>query len=298
MASTARTRPHGNAIKNVAIVGTGLIGTSIGLALRAKSQHTRVVGFDTHRAHAQVAKRRGAIDLITASLQAAVGGADIVVLAVPLRVVIALLPRVMKAASPDSLVLDVAGQKTPVAAVAARLLSRRPCAAFIGGHPMAGLELAGPRHATRELFQARPFALCAEPQPGRLAALRRADRFVRALGAVPVHLDAAVHDRIIAATSALPQIVASAVALAAGELLDGATGLTGPGFDSVTRLARSPADLWTHALLADRRNIVRALTVFERRVRNVREAIERGDATRLGRLLRSAAVAQRRLKSS
>jgi prephenate dehydrogenase len=231
-------------------------------------------------------------------LQDAVTGADVVVLAVPLRSVVALLPAVMRAAAPGALVIDVAGQKLPVAAAVKTLVARRPSAAFIGGHPMAGNEFAGPDNATAGLFRRKPFALCSLPQPGRAKALRRADRFVRALGAVPVHLDAELHDKIVAATSALPQLVASAVALAAADLLDGAKGLIGPGFDSVTRLAQSPPDLWTGPILAGNRNIVRVLTVFEERLRSVREAIERGDAPRLRRLLRSAGAAQRRLKSS
>jgi prephenate dehydrogenase len=298
LASPPRSRRRKSAINSVAIVGTGLIGASIGLALRAGSKPPRIAGFDARRAHALAAKRRGAIDLIAPSLQAAVAGADIVVLAVPLRAAIALLPKVLKAAGPHSLVLDVVGQKKQICAAATPLLTRRSGAWFIGGHPMAGLEVAGPQHASPDLFRHRPFALCALAQPGRLEALRLADRFVRALGALPVHLDADRHDRIIAAVSALPQVAASAAALATGELLDRALGLTGPGYDSVTRLARSPAGLWTDALLADGRNIARALAVFEARVRDIREAIERGDAARLSRLLGRAAVAQRRLKSS
>lgn len=297
--SSRSVRPR-DAIETVAIIGTGLIGASMGLALRAgfKRRRIRIVGFDTRRAHANVAKRRGAIDRVASSLRSALTGADVIVLALPLRSVIALLPAVMRSAAPAALVIDVAGQKSPVAAAAVPLLGRRPSAAFIGGHPMAGAEFAGPDHASAELLRCRPFALCSLPQPGRAEALRRAGRFVRALGAVPVHLDAALHDRIVAATSALPQLVASAVALAVADVLDDAKGLIGPGFDSVTRLAQSPPDLWTGPFLTGRRNIVRVLTVFEARLRSVREAIERGDAARLRRLLRSAGVAQQRLKSS
>jgi prephenate dehydrogenase len=296
-ARAARSR---HVIKNVAIIGMGLIGASIGLALhaRAKRRRIRITGFDTRRAHANIARRRGAIDRVATSLRAAVADADVVVLAVPLRSVVALLPAVMRAAAPGALVIDVAGQKLPVAAAAMPLLARQPSATFIGGHPMAGAEFAGPDRAAADLFRGRPFALCSLPQPGGAETVRRADRFVRALGAVPVHVDAALHDRIVAATSALPQLVASAVALAAADLLDDAKGLIGPGFDSVTRLAQSPPDLWTGPILTGRRNIVRVLTVFEERLRSVRQAIERGDAPRMRRLLRSAGAAQRRLKSS
>lgn len=281
----------------VAIVGTGLIGASAGLALRAASSRTRVVGFDKNPGAARVAKARGALSRLASSLEDAVADADVVLLAVPLAAVIKLLPRVMQVARAGSLVLDAAGLKAPVVRAAAGLLKTRPRLAFVGGHPMAGLERAGPQHATPALFQERPFALCAPAQPKRAEALRRAKLFVRTLGSTPVHLEASQHDRIVAATSGLPQVAASAVALAVGAVA-GRTKLTGPGYDSVTRLARSPATLWRNALLANRRNILRTLTVFESRVKGLREAIERGNPDSLSRLLRSAAAAQRRTKST
>lgn len=117
-------------------------------------------------------------------------------------------------------------------------------------------------------------------------------------------LDAREHDRQVALTSALPQVVASATVLAAGAARgttrNQARGcrLVGPGFASVTRLAASPEALWKDALLANRANVVPALRALEGRIRNFRTAVERCDDVQLGRLLRTAAVARRRMKSS
>jgi prephenate dehydrogenase len=226
-----------------------------------------------------------------------VSAADIIVLAVPLTTVISLLPRVLTAARSGSLVIDVAGLKVPVLAAAAPLLARRSSARFAGGHPLAGRERGGPEAASPDMFKARPFALCVPEQRARSAAWREAASFVRSLGARPLRISARDHDRIIAVTSALPQVIASATALAANGLLKQKTGLTGPGFESVTRLAQSPATVWTAPLLANRRNVIMALTVVEGWVRNFRESIKRYDNVELRQLLRSAAKARRRLNS-
>ncbi|MDQ6766406.1 MAG: prephenate dehydrogenase/arogenate dehydrogenase family protein [Candidatus Eremiobacteraeota bacterium] len=283
--------------RTIAIIGTGLIGASIGLAARRASQRTRVIGYDRRTASARVARRRGALTSIAPSLERAVAAADIVVLAVPLRAVIALLPRVLKSARDGSVVIDVAGLKVSVLKAAAPLLMGRSRVGFAGGHPFAGLERCGPESASDHLFRRMPFALCVPRQPSRAAVLRQAQSFVRSLGSVPVPMSAREHDRVVAATSGLPQLVASATALAVADLHRLRTQLTGPGFESVTRLARSPAALWTGSLLENRRNVVPALSAFETRLRNFRQAIERYNAVDLARLLRSAAAAQRRLKS-
>jgi len=281
----------------VAIIGTGLIGTSAGLALRQASKATRVIGYDRRSAAARIARRRGALTSIAPSLEAAVSNADITVLAVPLTGVISLLPRILKAARRGSLVIDVAGLKVPVLAVAETLLARRSSAHFVGGHPLAGRERGGPEAASADLFTGRPFALCVPKQRARSAAWREAASFVRSIGGRPLRISARDHDRIIAVTSALPQVVASASALVAKGSLKQTRGLIGPGFESVTRLAESPAGVWTEPLLANKRNVVMALIAVEGWVRNFRESIKRYDSAQLRQLLHSAAKARRRLKS-
>lgn len=253
------------------------------------------MGWDRRLEHAQLAKSRGAVSDLAPSLAAAIAGADLIILAVPLRTTIALIAQVIKMAQRGALILDVAGLKEPVIAKATAALKKRPDVAFIGGHPLAGLERGGPQSALADIFRGRAFALCAPPQPRRAVALRRADAFVRRLGAQPVHISARLHDRVISATSALPQLVASAVALAVGDELRAATKLWGPGYESVTRLARSPSALWAHGLIANRRNVRRMLAVFITRVKDFQSAIERSDDARLSELMRSAAAAVRRL---
>ena len=265
--------------------------------MRRASKATRVIGFDRRVAAARSARGRGALTSIAPSLTAAVDNADIIVLAVPLRDVVSLLPRILTNVRAGSLVIDVAGLKMPVIAAAAPLLARGSGVSFAGGHPFAGRERGGPEAATTDLFKDRPFALCVPKQRGQPAVSRKAAAFVRSLGARPVRISARDHDKIVAVTSALPQVVASATALAAVSVLKRAKGLTGPGFESVTRLAESPAELWASPLVANKRNVITALTAFEEWVRNFRRSIKRYDNVHLRRLMRSATQARRRLQT-
>ncbi len=291
----ARKR-KGSEPRTVAIVGTGLIGASIGLAMRARSARSRVIGYDHSRAATRTARTRGAITSVASNLATAVREADVIVLAVPEKSVIALLADVLRYAPETSLVIDVAGLKTRVVGAAAPLLARRQKGpGFVGGHPLAGREVSGAAAASATLFHGRPFALCAPSQARRSDWLAAAERFVSGLGALPVRIAAEDHDRIIAATSALPQIAASAAVLAVADTLSGSTELTGPGFSSVTRLASSPAYLWAPLLVANKRHVAPALSTLITRIRDFHTAIQRGDGARLARLIRNAASAKRRL---
>ena len=278
-----------------AILGTGLIGTSIGLALRQRLPKATVVGYDRVAAHARLALRRKALTSVASSMENAVADAQVTVIAVPRRQVVPLLARVLRAAPVGALVLDVAGLKSAIVAAGHRGQRTTRTAVFVGGHPMAGTERSGPGFARGDLFVGRTFALCVPIQSRRSAAARHAEVFVRMLGALPVQLSARDHDRVVAATSALPQVVASAVAAAVVDLAGKHTMLAGPGLDGVIRLAASPPALWTEDLIANKRNVLRALGVLQRTLHGFRQAIAAGERMRLHRLLRAGASAQRRL---
>ncbi len=286
---------------NVAIIGTGLIGASIGLALRRHT--TNIVGWDRRRAHAREAKRRGAIDEVAGSLGDAVRGAALVVLAAPLPEILKMLPRVLRMARPGALVIDVAGLKVPVMREAERALRtgrtkvrHTTFPLFVAGHPIAGSERSGPAAASGDLFRGRAFALFAPPQAGRERARKAAERFVRRLGAQPVWLGPSEHDRLIAATSALPQL--AAVALAAACLDAGgpfAGEVAGTGFADATRLADSPFSVWKANLFGNLSNVRRALLALERRVSMLRKALAGENERALARLFSAGAAGRRRI---
>jgi prephenate dehydrogenase len=244
------------------VVGTGLIGGSIGLALRRAG--TVVLLADAESDQAEIAASLGAGDVYRG------GPVDLVVVAVPAgRIASVVVERL--SAHPAAVVVDVGGVK---AAVEREVLERAgpDAARYIGSHPLAGSEQSGPRAARADLFDGRRWGLV--PSPRTAPAARRAALWlVRACGARPVELTADDHDRAVAVTSHLPQLVASALAGQLGGLTDAECALSGPGLRDTARLARSPAGLWEQIAVANAGPIEAALERFAATLDAVRAAL-------------------------
>ena len=245
----------------VVVAGLGLVGGSLARVLRRGGRDGRfeVVGVDRstvlRRARAKGALSRGLI-----SLEAALRGASVLVLAAPPRASLRLLRRAARSAPPGLVVTDVTSVKRPIVAEARRLGLRR----FVGGHPIAGTEGRGFAAATPDLFRGRAWVLTPEGAPRD--AVRAVRALVRAAGARPVTMGAGDHDHVLARLSHLPQLVAWALFAAATG--DGATRkhlrLAGPGFRDMTRLSRSPRGLWREIIGDNRDEVARALRTFSR----------------------------------
>lgn len=281
----------------VAILGTGLIGASIGLALRRRSRSYRIIGYDSSVVTLREAKRCGAIGKAARSRQEAIDGAEIVILAAPVSAIAGMIEEVIRQARPSALVMDVAGVKTRIV----QKMRRRSNAtgpALVTGHPLAGSQQSGPRHARADLFEGRPFALYAPPQRARARALANASRLVRNLGAYPVIVKPQEHDRIVAATSALPQLTSVVLALAVDALAGAkAAKLTGPGLESGLRLAASPYGVWRVALAENSANVRAALRHFDAYLHKIMRALARGDDRLLARSFAQAASSRLRVLS-
>ncbi|MBP7147741.1 MAG: prephenate dehydrogenase/arogenate dehydrogenase family protein [Acidobacteria bacterium] len=256
----------------VALLGVGLIGGSLGLALRAAHPGHHVTGWDPDPQALRLALARGALEQAAPGAAAAVAGAELVVLCAPLDGTLALLREIRGALAPGSVVTDVAGAKRVVLDEARRALGEG--AAFVGGHPLAGSERAGVDAASATLFRDAAWALC--PLPGAPpAALARVEALVRAAGARPLVLGAEAHDRAVAYVSHLPQVIARA--LAAGLATRGpAAALAAGGFRSATRVAASPAALWRPVLEANRDAVAAELDEFADRLRAVARELREG----------------------
>jgi prephenate dehydrogenase len=279
-----------------ALLGTGLIGTSIGLALRSGARRgTKIAAWDPSARALRISRSRGAFTRKETSAEDAIRGAR-VILAAPLDVVVKSLDGIIRVAGRGALIIDVAGVKKPVVAAAVRALRARPDVLFVSGHPMAGKETSGPAGAERDLFDGSPFVLVAPKQARRNLALAKAATFARRLNAIPVVMTAQAHDRAVAATSALPQLVSLALAMAV-DLSGGrpARSVAGPGYRDSTRLARSPFALWRPVIAANGPAIGMALRAFDRALGQIRRALDRGDGAALGRLFSHAAAARRRV---
>ncbi|MGP4002619.1 prephenate dehydrogenase [Streptomyces sp. 8N706] len=227
-------------MRTAAIVGTGLIGTSIALALSARGVTTHLLDRDPRTVRTAAARGAGTPDSPSEPV-------DIAILAVP--------PLHTAAALAEQQARKLATVYTDVASVKGLPSARireLGCDAttMVGGHPLAGRERSGPLAARADLFQDRPWVLTPGPETSE-AALNRALELVALCGAVPVLLDAHAHDRAVALVSHLPHLMAS---LTAARLLDGedyAVRLAGRGAQDVTRIAAGDADLWADILAAN-----------------------------------------------
>jgi prephenate dehydrogenase len=226
----------------VAVLGVGLIGGSVALAARRRLA-AEVVGWDADPAALEQALAGGVLDAAAASPEAC-APADVWVVAVPVAAAPSFAARACAAAGPDAVVTDVASTKAPiVAAVADRH--------FIGGHPLAGAEAAGVAHAREDLFDGATWYLTPTPtSPGDL--YERLHRFVGALGALPAAIGHAEHDRVMAAVSHLPHVLANVLVERAADALGGEVlPPTGPSFRDATRVAGANPPLWAEIYAAN-----------------------------------------------
>ncbi|HAK96859.1 MAG TPA: prephenate dehydrogenase/arogenate dehydrogenase family protein [Planctomycetes bacterium] len=246
----------------VCIAGVGLIGGSLGLALRRSGRVREVVGVSRPETIA-AARAVGAIDRGCAydDLEQAASACDVIVLATPIRRIIELITRLSRAAlPPGTIVTDVGSTKALILEGAEALLP--PEAVFIGGHPMAGAEKAGIGAADPFLFQNAYYVLCPSRRAPE-AATRSLGGLLESIGARVLVMDAQVHDRTVAAVSHLPHLLAVAlVNFVAGMDSGHALELAAGGFRDMTRIASSPFGVWKDIIETNLPAIARTLRAF------------------------------------
>lgn len=256
----------------VAIVGVGLIGGSLGMALRARRLAGRVLGIPRRQETIDEAVQVGAIDEGTLDLSR-VREADLVVLAPPVLTIPPLVEAMSPYLQPGALVTDVGSTKAELLRCLEPMLP--PEVDLVGGHPMAGSERGGVTAGRADLFEGAVWVLTrsARSSAGSVQAL---SQLVRQLGATPVQMDAAPHDDAVARISHLPHVVAAALAeaAAAGSVPEETLRLlVAGGFKSTTRIAASPPEMWRDICLTNREAILAALDDFERCLAQFREAL-------------------------
>ena len=277
-------------VRRLAIVGTGLIGASIGLAAH-ESGVGEVRGWDVDSDALDVAAERGAVES-AASLADAVEGADLAVVAAPVASLPAEVAAVLDASDNGTTVTDVGSTK---GAVTSAVLDSR----FIGGHPVCGSEARGPSHASAELFRGATWFLTpvAATDPARYRTLHG---FVASLGAVPVAVDPQAHDRLVALTSHLPHALANLLLNQAGtSRIEGHDPLAAAGgsLRDMTRVAGANPRIWVDIFLDNAEALGVALADHRRRVEQVERALAQGDAGFLARWIAEASGNRRRLLS-
>jgi prephenate dehydrogenase len=240
---------------SVLVIGTGLIGTSIALALRERGSEVWLTDSDPTAAKLAADMGAGVVHADDADGVRGADGADIAVLAVP--------PEAVAVTLADAQARDLARWYTDVASVKRLPVAQARSAGvdmteYVPGHPLAGREKHGPAAARADLFLGRTWALCPAPETARAAVADVTD-LVRACGAVPVITDAATHDRWVALISHAPHLVAAAMAARLELAEEEALSLAGQGVRDVTRIAAGDTALWTQILTANARPVAEVL---------------------------------------
>jgi prephenate dehydrogenase len=224
----------------IGIVGVGLVGGSLAFAVRRVFPDAAVIGVDRDDV-TLVARQLGALTVGSSDL-AVLADADLVVLAAPVRQNLAVLSKLGAVVRGPAIVTDVGSTKRATLE-AARALP--PALTFIGGHPLAGSSRGGLEASRVDLFERRPWLLTPEAATPAGARQRLSD-FVRALGATPIDVDPLMHDHVLAYTSHLPQLAASALMHVVGDSVgEAGLRLSGSGLADTTRVAASPASIWS-----------------------------------------------------
>jgi prephenate dehydrogenase len=264
-------------IERIAIIGTGLIGASVGLALKASGFPGHIAGWDANPAELQAALGAGAIDQALTKNEALDPDiADLFVLATPVLAVLDWMQPLAAGLHEDQLVTDVGSTKSEIAAMASKLFNQPGRAHFLPGHPMAGKESGGARLAEPTLFNGATWLFTPIAAPSPLAADWRA--LVAGFGAHVRDLEVAQHDAVCAWVSHLPQMVSTALAaLLQDEFAADAEGMAavqaigGRALRETTRLGASPYSMWRDVAMTNTANVATTLLALEQRLAHLRE---------------------------
>ena len=256
----------------VAIIGTGLIGTSVAMAA-ARLELVEVVGWDPNSAELAEAAARSGLNQ-AGSLAEAASGADVILVAAPVGQVNSAVAEALASAGEDAAVTDVGSTKLGI-------VEANPDPRFVGGHPLAGGEIGGAAQARADLFTGATWFLTPVESTAGVQ-LERVFRFVSDLGARPRAVAPDVHDRILATVSHLPHVLANLlVAEASGTLTEEGESLPaiGPSFRDATRVAGAPTSIWADIYLSNAPALVERLKSVEDSLARVRAMLEEGDAS-------------------
>jgi prephenate dehydrogenase len=278
-AAGGQSQPPGVLFREMAVIGVGLIGGSLGLAAKKAGLVQTVVGVSRNPANRQTAMDRGLVDRATADLAASLHHADLAVLAVPVHGIAGLLPEVARGVNGGCIVTDVGSVKGPILAAGDAAI---PDGRFVAGHPIAGRELSGPAAARADLFEHANWILTPSSRTRPEAAAQVAALW-RGVGATVVSMEAAWHDEVFATVSHLPHLVAYALMDAvvgmerSGERLRFSAG----GLKDFTRVAGSDPIMWRDIFLMNRDPMLRVLAEYREALGRLENAIRSGDAEAL-----------------
>jgi prephenate dehydrogenase len=256
-------------LKTLAIVGTGLMGASFGLAVRKAGFDGEILGVSSPAALADAVEKKAVDRGVT--LAEAAGAADLIFLAQPIGRILDTLRHLDPLVRPDALITDAGSTKCQIADLALQVITR---CQFLGGHPMAGKEQRGAKAADADLYQDCTWVLTPE-EPAAMETRQAADlvAWIRRIGGHPLVLHPEEHDRVVALTSHLAQLASTALASTVAEHLQPPDRLAvaGPGLRDMTRLSLSSYDLWRDILATNSDAIEQALGRYIQKLEHLRD---------------------------
>lgn len=275
--------------QQVAILGPGLIGGSIGMVLRERRLAEKIVGVGRNIDRLRAAQQVGALTEITTDLATGIRGAELVIICTPVDTIVDQVQLVAKASAPGQplVITDVGSTKANVVnrlCEAQRSVGWPSDVTFVGSHPIAGNEKRGAEHGTANLFVDRT-AIVTPAKDAPAAAVEFIEQFWQSLGAKTVVMSAEMHDEMAAAVSHLPHLLASAIAASTDERY---VRFSGTGWQDTTRIAAGDPVLWRQILFSNQKNVLESLDRFLQTLSEFREALAAHDATRLELLLAEA----------
>jgi prephenate dehydrogenase len=261
---------------HLAIIGLGLIGGSIGLALKQASwRQAEIVGYARRHETGSLALKLGAVDRIESDLSKTVKGADIVIIATPVLTIKDIFSQIAPGLSSNSIVTDTASTKLQVMQWAEELL---PLGIdFVGGHPMAGKEISGISAATADLFRNCTYCLTPASRASP-AAVQTVKEMVKKLGAIPLTIDAQEHDSLVAGISHLPLLLSVALVSATTKnpSWQQMSRIASSGYRDLTRLASGNPEVNAHICLSNQAAIVSWIDMFIEELQKLRELVAEG----------------------
>ena len=265
-------------IDRIAILGTGLLGTSAGLALRAAGFRGTITGWNRGAEGAQTALAMGAIDSIATDALQAARASQVVLLAVPIYATLDWMEQLAPILGPEHLVTDVGSTKLQITAAAGRLYNSPDRAGFLPGHPMAGKERGGAALGDANLFRGAVWLFTDDPawqrSPASAALAEDWRKWVGAMGSKTIDIDAARHDELVGWVSHLPQFVATALSALLEDEVGDAPELKdvgGRALREMTRLGASPYSMWRDIAYTNTEAVERSLHALEQRLAHLRE---------------------------
>jgi len=264
--------------RKVAIIGVGLLGASLGLAIRNRRLADEVVGIGRNISTLERALQKGAVDIISTDVVPSVKGADFIILCTPVQSAIETLQVIAKHIDSDSTIItDVCSTKVAICKTAQSIWEKE--SPFVGSHPLAGSEKYGPEHANVGFFE-NTVCLLEKGENTRADFKQIVLNFWKMMGTKVIEVNAEEHDFFMAYTSHLPHVIASALAQVTGEI-NAESYFIGGGFRDTTRIAESRPEIWKDIILTNQQNILTGIEDIQKKLEDCKQALQRNDVDRI-----------------